>query len=80
MDFGEFDDIDEDSSLRVGLHEVHKDVLLWQQEEANLSNNDASGYDLNDFEVAVTFWLETKCFQELSQSTVCLQQNLKWDR
>ena len=42
MDFGKFDVIDDDSSLRGYLHEVRKDYFLFQQhEEANRSHSDA---------------------------------------
>ena len=51
MEFDDFDGIDTDSSLRDDLHEVHRDYFSSrQQEEANVSDSDASGDELSDFE------------------------------
>ena len=53
MDCGEFDGIDEDSSLRFELGEVHKDYFSSrQQEERNLCDSEASGDDLSNLEAA----------------------------
>ena len=54
MEFDDFDGIDTDSSLRDDLHEVHRDYFSSrQQEEANVSNSNASGDELSDFEATV---------------------------
>ena len=54
MEFGDFDGIDMNSSLRDDLHEVHRDYFSSrQQKEANLSNSNASGDELSDFEATV---------------------------
>ena len=54
MEFGNFDGIDTDSSLRDDLHKLHRDYFLSrQQEEGNVSDSDASGDELSDFEATV---------------------------